>query len=179
MKLIKHFITITRHRHMVLRYCFKCGLYKQGLLHDLSKYGITEFFNGVKYYAGIYSPHHNERKNKGYSDAWMHHKGRNKHHSEYWYDVNPLTNRYEAVKMPDRYVGEMICDRIAASKNYNRKNYKNDIPLNYFLKEQDRIIMHNDTRGLALKLLTMYQDKGEKYTFKYIKKNLRHNKATY
>lgn len=28
---------------MVLRYCFKCGLYKQGLLHDLSKYGITEF----------------------------------------------------------------------------------------------------------------------------------------
>ena len=81
--------------------------------------------------------------------------------------------------MPDRYVGEMICDRIAASKNYNRKNYKNDIPLNYFLKEQDRIIMHNDTRELVLKLLTMYQDKGEKYTFKYIKKNLRHNKATY
>ena len=82
MKLIKHFITITRHRHMVLRYCFRCGLYKQGLLHDLSKYGITEFFNGVKYYASIYSPHHNERKNKGYSDAWMHHNGRNKHHSE-------------------------------------------------------------------------------------------------
>ena len=73
----------------------------------------------------------------------------------------------------------MICDRIAASKNYNRKNYSTDIPLNYFLREQDRIIMHEDTRSLVLKLLTMYKLEGEKATFKYIKKNLRHNKATY
>lgn len=163
---------------MVLRYCFRCGLYKQGLLHDLSKYGKTEFFNGVKFYSGTYSPHHNERKEKGYSDAWLHHKGRNKHHSEYWYDVDLKTRQYVPVKMPDCYVAEMICDRIAASKNYNRKNYSRDIPLNYFLNEHD-ILMHADTRALVLKLLTMYKDYGEKTTFKYLKKNFHSKKCTY
>lgn len=164
---------------MVIKNCFKCGLYKQGFLHDLSKYGFVEFFNGVKYYAGTYSPHHNERNAKGYSEAWMHHKGRNKHHSEYWYDQNPETHRYEPVKMPDRYVAEMICDRIAASKNYNRKNFTNDLPLKYFQNEINRVIMHDDTKALVIKLLTMYKDEGQKATFKYIKKNLRNKNATY
>ena len=173
MKLFKHFITITRHRHMVMRYCVSCGLYKQGLLHDLSKYGFTEFFAGVKYYQGTYSPHHNERKAKGYSAAWLHHKGRNKHHSEYWYDV--IDGKYQPVKMPNRYVGEMICDRIAASKNYNRGHFDRSIPLNYFLNEIDRIIMHEDTKQLTIKLLTMYRDDGQKATFKYIRKNIRNN----
>lgn len=173
MKIFKHFRTITRHRHMVMSYCFKCGLYKQGLLHDLSKYSFVEFFNGARYYAGIYSPHTNERKKKGYSDAWMHHKGRNKHHSEYWYDFNNELKCYAPVEMPDRYIGEMFCDRLAASKNYNRKTYTNDIPLNYFINEQDRIIMHENTRKKIQMLLEMLKTDGEKKVFKYIKKNMR------
>lgn len=173
MHLFKHFITITRHRHMVIRFCFKCGLYKQGLLHDLSKYSRIEFLNGAKYYAGIYSPHTNERKKKGYSDAWMNHKGRNKHHAEYWYDFNNDTQNYQPVEMPNKYVGEMFCDRLAASKNYNRKNYDRSIPLNYFLREKDKIIMHPDTRKKIEFLLRMYQDEGEKVVFNYLKKNFR------
>ena len=61
---IKHFITITKHRHLVMHYCFKCGLIKQGLAHDLSKYGFTEFWNGAKYYLGNKSPHYKERETK-------------------------------------------------------------------------------------------------------------------
>ena len=31
-----HFRTITRHKLLVMKYCFRIGLYKQGLLHDYS-----------------------------------------------------------------------------------------------------------------------------------------------
>jgi len=170
MHIIKHFITITRHRHMVMRYCFKCGLIRQGLTHDLSKYSRVEFFNGARYYLGIKSPHVKERSIKGYSDAWMHHKGRNKHHPEYWRDINPETGVYAPVAMPNKYIAEMLCDRIAASKNYNRKNFTRDIPLNYYLSKTKEVEMHPDTQKKIEMLLTMYRDEGEKKTFKYVKK---------
>lgn len=86
MKAWKHFCTINHHKHLVMKGCFAVGLYKQGLLHDLSKYTPTEFLVGCKYYQGTMSPNNAERKDKGYSSAWLHHKGRNKHHMEYWID---------------------------------------------------------------------------------------------
>ncbi len=159
-KFLGHFITITRHRHMVMRYCFKSGLYKQGLLHDLSKYSPSEFFPSVKYYAnGKFSPNANERNAKGYSTAWLHHKGRNKHHCEYWLDFNKELGKYAPVPMPKRYVAESICDRIAASKNYNRKNYKPQMALDYFLNEQQKLIIHEDSREEMKNLLTLYVNK--------------------
>lgn len=170
---LKHFITITRHRHLVLKFCFKCGLYKQGLLHDLSKYSRVEFKNGVKYFAGNHSPITNERKDKGYSDAWMHHKGRNKHHSEYWVDLNIETKLYEPIEMPNKYIAEMLCDRIAASMNYNRKNYNNKMPLDYLYRTKDTTPMHPNTFSKLEFLLKMYYEKGQKETFKYIKKNFK------
>lgn len=44
---IKHFITITKHRHRVMLHCFKAGIPFQGLTHDLSKYSPTEFIPGA------------------------------------------------------------------------------------------------------------------------------------
>ncbi|MBQ9448334.1 MAG: catalase [Acholeplasmatales bacterium] len=168
---IKHFLTITKHRHLVMHYCFKCGLYKQGLLHDLSKYGITEFWNGAKYFLGTKSPHLAERSDRGYSLAWMHHKGRNKHHMEYWIDMNVNTKEYEPVRVPKRYVYESICDRIAASKVYKKKEFTLRDPLDYFYYEGNSIPMHPDTRVLLESLLKYYADNGEKALFKYMKKN--------
>ncbi len=91
----KHFATITRHRHMVIRHCAKAGIFWQGLRHDLSKYSPPEFLPGARFYLGDRSPTEAERKECGYSKAWMHHKGRNKHHFEYWNDVSPKSKRYE------------------------------------------------------------------------------------
>ena len=82
----KHFKTITKHKLLVMRYCFRIGLYKQGLLHDLSKYSWPEFRVGCRYYQGNRSPNNAEREAPGVSTSWMHHKGRNKHHYEYWVD---------------------------------------------------------------------------------------------
>ena len=75
-----HFKTITMHRILVMQGCFKMGLYWQGLTHDLSKYSPTEFKTGVQYYQGDKSPNAAEREAKGYSESWLHHKGRNRHH---------------------------------------------------------------------------------------------------
>ena len=84
-----HFKTITRHKLLVMHYCFRAGMYKQGLLHDLSKYAPVEFLVGCKYYQGDRSPNNAEREDTGISKSWLHHKGRNKHHFEYWVDYAP------------------------------------------------------------------------------------------
>ena len=126
---IKHFITITKHRNEVIRLCFKAGIGFQGLFHDLSKYSPTEFIPGAKYYMGDQSPNNGERIDKGYSLAWMHHKGRNKHHFEFWYDYEMETKKLVPIDMPDRYIKEMFCDRVAASKTYNKLNYTQESPL--------------------------------------------------
>lgn len=73
-KYIKHFITITKHIYYVRKFCFKCGFYKRGLLHDLSKYGATEFFSTARYFNGKQSPIELEKQDKEYSIAWQHHK---------------------------------------------------------------------------------------------------------
>ena len=116
MKVWKHFKTITYHKYLVMKGCFKVGLYKQGLLHDLSKYSPGEFWIGVKYYQGTRSPNAAEREDIGYSTAWLHHKGRNRHHYEYWIDYGgkDVPGGVAPVPMPVNYVVEMLMDRIAA-----------------------------------------------------------------
>ena len=114
-----HLRTINRHRHKVIAHCAKAGILWQGLRHDLSKYSPTEFIPGVKYFQGTRSPNEAERELNGYSLAWMHHKGRNRHHFEYWIDVDPVEKIYKPVKMPLRFLAEMFCDRDRKSTRLN------------------------------------------------------------
>lgn len=173
---IKHFKTITKHRHAVIRHCFKCGIGFQGLFHDLSKYSLTEFVPGAKYYVGTKSPNEKEREVYGYSLAWMHHKGRNKHHFEYWVDINMQSKRYEPVPMPKRYVTEMFCDRVAACKIYRGKDYTDSSALEYYIRGNARAKMHVETADLLEEWLRMLAEKGEKETFEHIKKVIKEDK---
>ncbi len=166
---IKHFRTITRHRHKVIYHCMKCGIFWQGLRHDLSKYSPTEFLPGARFYLGDRSPTEAERREYGYSMAWIHHKGRNKHHFEYWTDYNNQTHRMEAVEMPLRYVKEMFCDRVAAGKIYQGDNYTDHNPIDYFEKGNAKNLMHPKTAALLESWLRMLLDEGEEKTFAYIK----------
>lgn len=174
---IGHFKTITKHRHKVIKHCFKAGIGLQGLRHDLSKYSPTEFFNGVKYYDGTRSPNELERLDRGYSKAWLHHKGRNKHHFEYWidYPVNKDVG-LAGMKMPVNYIVEMFCDRVAASKIYNKEKYTDNDALKYFLKGKGHYVMNKEVEKLLYKLLKMLSVMGEDYTFKYIRKKVLKNK---
>jgi hypothetical protein len=166
----KHFITITKHRHKVIKYCFKLGIGFQGLFHDLSKYSPAEFLEGAKYYQGTRSPNAAAREEHGYSAAWMHHKGRNKHHYEYWTDLDMKTREYGPVEMPLRYLKESFADRIAASRICNGKNYKDSTPLEYFNRADVRAKIAPKTRQTLVEWLTMLAEKGEKETLKYIRK---------
>ncbi len=168
-----HLKTINAHKMLVMKYCFRVGLYRQGLLHDLSKYSLSEFIPGVIYYQGDRSPNNAQREAEGCSGAWLHHKGRNKHHYEYWIDYP--TNKSEGLvgmEMPVKYVVEMFCDRVAASKNYNKEKYKDSDALDYFLKGKSHYVIHPKTEALLFKLLKMLSEKGEEYTFAYIRKKV-------
>lgn len=165
-----HLSTINAHKLMVMRHCFRVGLYKQGLLHDLSKYTPVEFIPGVIYYQGYRSPNNAQREAEGCSTAWLHHKGRNKHHYEYWIDYPAdKTVGLVGMKMPVNYVVEMFCDRVAASKIYYKDEYNDAKSLEYYNKGHDHYVIHPETDALLKKLLTMLAYKGEDYTFRYIR----------
>lgn len=172
MQVWKHFVTITAHRMRVLQGCFCVGLYWQGLTHDLSKYSPTEFWRGAKYYQGTRSPNAEEREEKGYSEAWMHHKGRNRHHYEYWSDLNPKTRRYEPVQMPRRFLVEMVMDRRAACMTYQGGEYRRGSELEYLEKSKERLEMHPETLRQLEYILTMLKEKGEDATFRYIRNSV-------
>ena len=174
-----HFKTVAKHRRLVRRNCFKCGIPLQGLKHDLSKYSPTEFIAGCRYFTGTHSPNEGERLEKGYSAAWLHHKGRNKHHFEYWNDVDLETKKYVPVKMPYRYLAEMLCDRVAASRVYKGKDYTNSSALEYFMHGHGREQMHPETAKELEKLLTMIKDEGEDAAFAYVKKKLKSGDVDY
>ena len=170
MQFFKHFYTITKHRHTVMLHCFKAGIVWRGLMHDLSKYSPAEFLCGAKYYQGTRSPNARERELFGFSKAWLHHKGRNRHHYEYWRDYNPATKKCEPVEMPLPFFKEMVCDRIAASKVYKGKNYKDSDPIDYYYSESHLICeIHPKTAKHLEEVLKMLAVKGEHKTFEYLK----------
>ena len=165
-KFFGHLKTVNKHRREVRKLCFKCGLYWQGLTHDLSKFSPVEFWNGVKYYTGTASPHLGERKVYGYSKAWLNHKGRNKHHAEYWHDIGG------AVEMPPQYFVEMICDRIAACKIYLGSRYVDDAPWEYYITHKDENQFHPYTRDLLEFVLCNLATKGEEYAIQMLRDSM-------
>lgn len=169
MNILGHFKTVTHHRHAVIRLCFRVGIGWQGLFHDLSKYSPQEFWIGAKYYQGNRSPNDRERELYGYSLAWMHHKGRNRHHFEYWTDFDPKTREYKPVEMPLRYVKEMFCDRIAASQTYRGKDYDPRYPLEYFRRGNTRAKLHPKTADLLEDWLVRLAEDGEDAAIAHIR----------
>ena len=172
----KHFVTITRHRWLVRQGCFRVGLYRQGLTHDLSKYSFTEFSSGMRYFQGNRSPNTAEREDKGYSEAWMHHKGRNRHHYEYWSDLSLETRQYAYMPMPRKYLVEMVMDRRAACMVYQGKNYTSGSALEYLENSRERNFMNPETVRQLRYILTMLRDEGEQTTFRYLRTHVLKNK---
>ena len=176
MKAWQHFKTITHHKRLVMEGCFRIGLYWQGLTHDLSKYSPAEFLVGARYYQGTKSPNSEERRVVGYSTAWMHHKGRNRHHYEYWTDLCLETGRYESCPMPRKYLAEMVMDRRAACMTYQGDAYTDASAYEYFARSRERRLMHPQLERELEFLLVMLRDQGEEETFRYLKHHVLKNK---
>lgn len=173
-KMKGHLKTITEHKILVMKHCFRIGLYKQGLLHDMSKYMPSELLMGFMYYDdGKSSPNNGERYDKGYSAAWLHHKGRNRHHFEYWldYSLQQSKNKYplQAVQMPRNYVAEMLMDRICASKNYNKESYTDHDPLAYYERGRGHYLLHPQTAKELHGMLRILDQRGEEALIHFVK----------
>ncbi len=170
-KLWGHLKTVTKHRSTVFVHCCRAGIPWQGFWHDSSKFSPEEFITSVRHYAGgVKSPNELERADYGYSRAWMHHKGRNKHHFEYWTDYDPKTHKMSPVPMPKKYLVEMFCDRVGACKVYKGKDYTDASAFEYFDRGGAKNKMHPDTARELERLLVMLRDEGEEKTFKYIRR---------
>lgn len=141
----RHIGTVLRHKWKVFQLCVRAGIPWRGFVHDLSKFSWTELKESVRYYNGKRSPLAIAKEEKGYSEAWLHHKGHNKHHYQYWYD-------YEASNltpmMPYCYVVEMICDSFAAGLVYQGKNWTKEYQLSYWNRVKERAKIPAELRGM-------------------------------
>lgn len=169
-KILGHLKTITAHKILVGKLCFRCHLYRQGLTHDLSKYSYIELKTGFKYYTGKASPIDGEKRDKGYSLCWLHHKGRNRHHWEYWLDDGP--EHVIAQKMPYKYAIEMFCDGVAASMIYQKADYRDDSALIYYESNRHSRLIHEDTDRLMTMLYRYLANNGLDKTIELIRKGI-------
>lgn len=164
----QHLRLVVKHRHEVFKNCCKCGLFWRGLVHDLSKFSRVEFWESVKYFNGKKSPIVFCRKENGYSKAWIHHKNHNKHHIEYWYDNENAVQ----MSIPYKYAVESVCDKIAATKCYNGKEYKPENVLQYWEKTKLTVQTNDEMKAFFTKVFEDLITVGEKQILnkKYMKK---------
>ena len=155
--IVGHFMVITRHKWVVFKLCCKVGQPWRGLVHDLSKYSPTEFWEGVKFFNGKHSPITDAKKDKGYSQAWLHHKGRNKHHTDYWVDLSAPD---KTPIIPYQYVAEMLCDKLAAGMVYKGKDWTKEYELDYWLNERDKTLVNDQVEALITEFLTQVSKDG-------------------
>lgn len=168
---LKHTKLVLKHKWLVFKFCCKIGMPIRGLMHDMSKFSPTEFFDSIKYYDGKVSPNLVSRKIKGYSIAWLHHQRKNKHHDSYWVDLySPLA----APVIPYKYAAEMLCDKFSANITYNGKNWTNSSEYDYWQIEKTKIIMNPKTEHFLSAIIEEVKDNGMENVF-----NKKHFKEMY
>lgn len=172
-----HFKTVCAHKYYVFKNCWVAGIPLQGLLHDLSKFSPTEFIESVRYFQGNDSPINACKKANGYSEAWLHHRGNNKHHYEYW--VDNFDNGGKTLQMPYKYAVELICDNLAAGKTYNKKGFTYKGQYEWWLNRLERpIAMHPQTKLFVTLMLSMMADKESNYVLKPVYSQLIYKTAS-
>ena len=155
--IVGHFKVITKHKWLVFKLCCKVGEPWRGLTHDLSKYSPTEFWEGVKYFNGGHSPILDCKKDKGYSEAWLHHRARNKHHFDYWVDLSAPD---KTPIIPYKYVAEAICDKIASGMTYMGDKWTQEYELQYWLYERDKTLVNDQVEQVVTETLRLVSELG-------------------
>ena len=156
-----HFKTICLHKFWVFYYCCQAGIIWRGIKHDLSKFSLTEFWESVKYYTGTCSPIVLCKADKGVSKAWLHHKGRNTHHYEYWQD-NFDSDTPSHIRMPEDDFKEMICDYMAAGRAYMKDKFTYEAEYEWWQTKKRTIKTMNEytlrRTDMALGLAVQYKN---------------------
>lgn len=168
MQILKHLKTVSTHKYFVWVAMRQCGCGFRGLFHDMSKFGLIELLESIKYSNGEESPISLAKKDKGYSMAWFHHRGRNPHHSQYWCDIS--FGEIIPCKIPWKYLVELICDGIAAGKTYMKKDWNSSTPLEYFINVDSKSFYHEETREMLTQIYREIEYYGWDFASERIKK---------
>lgn len=157
MKIFKHTKLVLKHKWIVFKLCCKIGIPWRGFMHDWSKFSPIEFLESIKYYDGSKSPITICKADKGYSEAWLHHKGINKHHHQYWVD---LSIPEKTIIMPYKYAAEMVCDELAAGIVYNGKNWTQHTQLDYYMNKERKNLIHPQIDRFLINVFTEVSQNG-------------------
>lgn len=156
-----HLKKILVHKYWVNAFCCRAGMPVRGFFHDMSKFSPTEFWEGAKYYQGTRSPIDACKDVHGWSAAWQHHKGRNKHHYQYWIDNHDGGG--VPLRVPYEYAVEMLCDYLGAAKAYMGKNFSYAAEWDWWenkVRSCPNMMMHKDTKRfitVCLRKLKKYE----------------------
>jgi hypothetical protein len=151
-KFFGHLKTVLTHKRWVYYYMSRLGYPWRGLMHDMSKFSPEEFFDSVKYWDGKRSPVLVAKERTGISMSWLHHRGRNKHHYEYW--IDKLDQGGVPHKIPFKYVVEMVCDWLAACRTYEGQTENIfEKEYNWWCNKSKEAKIHNETKQLLHRLL--------------------------
>lgn len=147
---VSYFKYIMRHKWYVFVATrqTRCSLWR-GLVHDLSKFRPSEWFP----YANTF---YDDLGGKRYSEtddfnmAWLHHQRRNLHHWQYWI-LKMDRGEEKRLKMPEKYVREMIADWMGAGRAITGKWEVYE----WYQKNKDTIKLHPDTREMVDSMLSI------------------------
>ena len=168
-----HLKTVLTHKYWVFRYAFTAGIPVRGLLHDLSKFSPAEWGESIRYYTGKRSPIRDARAENGYSLTWIHHRGRNRHHFEYWLD-NRADGGLTVVPMPFFCALELICDRLGAGRAYRKKNFTLEEQVFRFHQDiESSPLVHPQTKRFVGSVFIALNEAPDKQAFKKILRNAR------
>jgi hypothetical protein len=154
-KYLQYLSYIFRHKYFVFVECWRWGLVWQGLVHDWSKFLPDEMIPYANYFYGgdkrkdrFYTP---SQGTDDFNYAWLKHQHRNPHHWQHWVLQEDDGDKY-AMKMPYKYVLEMVCDWAGAGRAQGFNDTRG-----WYLKNKDKMILHPYTRFQVEKLLDVSQ----------------------
>jgi len=166
MRYLVHLKNILLHKYYVFFACLKLKvpLYL-AIFHDISKFKLSEFIPYAKYYYNKDGSHADVKDKHGELEytkeannikvAWLYHSHTNRHHWNYWITIRSDGLIYPNI-IPDKYIKEMVADWIGASKAYNL-NIK---VIDWYNKEKENLILHQDTRTKIEKILQILEYNG-------------------
>lgn len=130
---------ILKHKWFVFVECYKLGIPWQGIIHDLSKYRPVEFYPYMDRFYG------SKQTSPEFLVAWQQHVQSNPHHWQSWVALKGLDENqqpiFEPLKIPEKYVKEMIADWRGMAKTVNSSGV-ND----WYLKNRYKILLNIETR---------------------------------
>lgn len=131
-KAFKHLKIILIHKYYFIKYCFLCGLYLQGIFHNMSKFSPTKFCESVKYFTGKNNLIGTCKADKGIT----------------------------YVKIPFKYMLETFCDWLSDAIVYrHQKDLNVDDEIKWWNEKRKNITMHKSSINLMdYFMIVLFQD---------------------